>query len=67
MVGGPVPRFKIWGSWLEQQPPAIGDPLLLEIAEECQPLIIIDPLRYAHTKDENDSTEMTEVMRYLRS
>ncbi|MDT8071205.1 MAG: DnaB-like helicase N-terminal domain-containing protein [Terriglobia bacterium] len=67
MAGGPVPGLKTWGTWLDQQPPAIGDPLLLRLAEEKQPLLIIDPFRYAHIGEENDSTEMMAVMRHLRS
>jgi hypothetical protein len=67
MAHGSVPALKIWGTWLRQQPPPIGDPLLLKIAEEEQPLIIVDPFRYAHSADENDSTEMIPIMRHLRS
>jgi hypothetical protein len=67
MVGGIVPGLKTWGTWLEHQPPAIGDPLLLKLATETQPLLIIDPFRYSHDAEENDATEMMTVMRHLRS
>ena len=66
MAGGPIPNLKIWGTWLEQQPPQIGNELLLAIAKETKPLIIIDPFRYAHGAEENDSTEMMGVMQMLR-
>jgi hypothetical protein len=66
MAGGPIPGLKVWGTWLEQQPPQIGNELLLTIAKETKPLIIIDPFRYAHGAEENDSTEMMAVMQMLR-
>jgi hypothetical protein len=66
MAGGPIPGFKVWGTWLEQQPPQIGNELLLTIAREIKPLIIVDPLRFAHGAQENDSTEMGGVMQFLR-
>lgn len=67
LTGGmPVPNLKVWGTWLEQQPPQIGSELLLTIAREIQPLMIFDPMRYAHGAEENDSTEMMGVMQQLR-
>ena len=66
MAGGPVSGLKVWGTWLEQQPPQIGNELLLTIAKETKPLIIVDPFRYAHGADENDSTAMMGVMQILR-
>ncbi|MGB9072739.1 MAG: AAA family ATPase [Terriglobales bacterium] len=66
MAGGPISGLKVWGTWLEQQPPQIGSELLLTIAKETKPLIIIDPFRYAHGAEENDSTEMMGVMQTLR-
>ena len=62
MAGGSIPGLKVWGTWLEQQPPQIGNELLLTIAKEAKPLIIVDPFRYAHGAEENDSTEMMAVM-----
>ena len=68
MTGGTVvPRLKVWGTWLEQQPPPIGSDLLLTIAKESQPLMIFDPFRYAHAAEENDSTAMMGIMQSLRS
>jgi hypothetical protein len=66
MAGGPITGLKVWGTWLEQQPPQIQNEVLLSIAKETKPLIIVDPLRFAHGAQENDSTEMGEVMQYLR-
>jgi hypothetical protein len=63
----PNPNFKVWGTWLEQQPPPIGSEVLFQIAKEVRPLLIIDPFRYSHTAEENDSTEMMLVMQALRS
>jgi len=66
IAGGPIPDLKVWGTWNEQQPPQIGNELLLTIAKESKPLIIVDPFRYAHGAEENDSTEMMAVMQMLR-
>ena len=40
--------------------------MLLTIAKETKPLIIVDPFRYAHGAEENDSTAMMGVMQMLR-
>jgi hypothetical protein len=67
MTGGQaLPGLHVWGTWLEQQPPQIGSELLLTIAKESRPLLFIDPFRYAHNAEENDSTEMMAVMQHLR-
>ena len=58
MTGVSLSGLKTWGAWLEQQPPLIGDPILLKIAKEDRPLMIFDPFRYAHSAKENDSTEI---------
>jgi hypothetical protein len=63
----PIETFRYWGIWNQQQPPKAGSELLLTIAKETRPLIIIDPFRYFHTAEENDSTEMSGVMQYLRA
>ncbi len=65
--GQQLADLKVWGIWCEQQPPQAGSDLLLNIAKEAKPLIIIDPFRYFHNAEENDSTEMTGVMQYLRA
>jgi len=61
-----IPNLHMWGTWLEHQPPQIGSELLLSIAKESRPLIIVDPFRYAHAAEENDSTEMMAIMQNLR-
>jgi hypothetical protein len=66
MAGGPIPRLKVWGTWLDQQPPQICNELLLTIAKETKPLIVIDPFRYSHGAEENDSTAMMGIMQMLR-
>ncbi len=59
---------KIWGGWLPDAPPVIGDVRLLEIARERRPLMIFDSLiRFHNAKDENSATEMAEVMQNLRA
>jgi len=66
MAGGPIDGLKVWGTWNEQQPPQIGNELLLTIAKDTKPLVIVDPFRYSHGAEENDSTEMMGVMQHLR-
>jgi hypothetical protein len=39
---------------------------LLALCKETKPLLIIDPFRYFHDADENESTAMAIVMKYLR-
>jgi len=65
--GQEPPNVKFWGTWLEHQPPQIGSDLLLQICRETKPLLVVDPLRYAHDGEENDSGQMMTVMRHLRS
>ena len=64
MADAPIKTFKVWGTWLEQQPPPIGNELLRGIAKEAKPLIVVDPFRFSHGQDENDSTAMSTVMPY---
>jgi hypothetical protein len=68
LMGGErsTPNLYVWGTWLQEQPPQIGNELLLAISKQSKPLIIVDPLRFAHGLDENDSTVMVEVMLRLR-
>ena len=58
---------KIWGGWLPDAPPAIGDARLLEIARQRRPLLLLDSLIRFHSSDENSATEMAEVMQNLRA
>jgi hypothetical protein len=61
--------LRFWGTWLEieQQPPQAGSELLLTICKETKPLLIVDPFRYFHAAEENDSTAMAGIMHYLRA
>ena len=67
MASGALPPLKIWGTWLEHQPPPIGSELLAAIVKKTKPLLIFDPFRFAHGQDENDSTAMMAIMQCLRS
>ena len=58
---------RIWGGWLSDAPPAIGDARLLEIARQRRPLIVFDSLIRFHEADENSATEMALVMGGLRA
>ncbi len=59
-------RFRIWGSWLKDQPPAIVDFRLLELAAKQKPFIVFDSFIRFHDGDENSATEMAPVMSALR-
>jgi hypothetical protein len=59
---------RIWGGWLPDAPPGIGDFRILEIARERRPLIVFDSLiRFHAAADENSATEMSMVMADLRA
>lgn len=58
---------RIWGGWLPDAPPAIGDIRTLEIARQLRPLIVFDSLIRFHGSDENSATEMALVMQELRA
>jgi AAA domain len=60
-------RSRIWGGWLADAPPAIGDARLLEIARQRRPLMVFDSLIRFHDADENSATEMALVMGGLRA
>jgi archaellum biogenesis ATPase FlaH len=62
-----IPNLRVWGTWCETQPPQAGSELLLTICKETKPLLIVDPLRYFHTAEENSSDEMSGVMQFLRA
>lgn len=61
--------LRFWGMWLEidQQPPHAFSDLLMTICKQTKPLLIIDPFRYWHSAEENDSTAMAGVMQDLRA
>ena len=68
MVGDEsVPTLRFWGTWDETPPPEIGSAELLAICKKWQPLLIFDPFRLAHNRDEDSSTEMAPVMKYMRA
>ena len=58
---------RIWGGWLRDAPPAIGDVRLVQMARERRPLLIFDSLIRFHSADENSATEMAQVMGDLRA
>jgi AAA domain len=59
---------RIWGGWLADAPPGIGDIRILEIVRERRPLIVFDSLiRFHAAADENSATEMSMVMADLRA
>jgi RecA-family ATPase len=60
-------KAKIWGNWLRDAPPTIGDVRLVQIARERRPLLIFDSLIRFHSADENSATEMAPVMGDLRA
>jgi hypothetical protein len=57
---------RIWGGWLSDAPPGIGDSRLLQIARDHRPLTIFDSLIRFHGADENSASEMAPVMEGLR-
>src|SRR5262249_4042018 len=66
LANGPVLLLNIWGGWLPDPPPRLGDPRLLRIAKEEKPVIILDSLVRFHDADENDASEMRTVMPHVR-
>jgi hypothetical protein len=59
---------RVWGGWLGDAPPGIGDIRLLEIARARRPLIVFDSLiRFHAAADENSASEMAMVMGDLRA
>jgi hypothetical protein len=68
LAGGSVdPDLKIWGVWLVDQPPMLGDGRLLKMASAEKPLIVFDSLIRFHDADENDASEMRNVMSHARA
>jgi hypothetical protein len=58
---------RIWGGWLHDPPPAIGDARLHQMACDRHPLVIFDSLIRFHNSDENSASEMATVMADLRA
>ena len=65
LAHGVVPGVHIWGGWLSDPPPMIGDPRLLKLATRNL-LVIYDSLVRFHGADENSATEMRNVMAPIR-
>jgi hypothetical protein len=57
--------LKVWGRWLSEPPPLIGDKRLIHIARRYRPLIIIDSLVRFHSAEENNATQMAAVLENL--
>lgn len=47
LASGPVPGLSVWGGWLSEPPPTIGDARLFAITESERPLMIFDSLSRA--------------------
>src|SRR5205823_6133140 len=60
--------FKVWGGWVEDQPPAPDSPLIINWLTQTtpKPLIVIDSLVSFHPGDENDATETRKYMHGFR-
>jgi hypothetical protein len=63
---GAAEGLKLWGGWLDDPPPAIGDARLAEMARQHGPLMVFDSFIRFHAQDENSATEMAAVMAELR-
>jgi len=57
---------RIWGGWLPDSPPLIGDVRLVQMARERRPVLIIDSFIRFHSADENSASDMAPVMNDLR-
>lgn len=62
----PIPGLFVWGTWETEEPPRYRSGTLLDIAKNQKPVIVVDALRDFHDEDEDSSTAMAPVMRYLR-
>jgi hypothetical protein len=62
---GGASEFRPWGLWCPDEPPMIGDPRLLEFAQQG-PVLIVDSMIRFHSADENSATQMAPVMASLR-
>ena len=59
-------RLKIWGRWVPDSPPLLGDPRLVEIAQKHKPLIVVDSLVRFHSAEENNATTMGRISEHLK-
>ncbi|MBI3485259.1 MAG: AAA family ATPase, partial [Acidobacteria bacterium] len=60
-------ELKIWGAWLDDPPPLLGDPRLLEYAAQHAPLMVFDSFIRFHEMDENSASAMALVMGAARA
>jgi AAA domain/DnaB-like helicase N terminal domain len=68
IAGGCVPGLKVWGNWVSDPAPLIGDSRLHQIARAGNPLLLIfDSFVRFHQADENSASDMRIVMANLRS
>jgi hypothetical protein len=60
--------FCIWGQWIGEDPPGVGDSIVLEWIARCnpKPLIIVDSFTSFHAGDENDAAETQQYMAQYR-
>jgi hypothetical protein len=62
----PRENFRVWGGWLPEPPPILGDGRLRAIAQDHKPLIIFDSFIRFHKGDENSATDIAVAMSCLR-
>ena len=62
-----TPELRIWGGWIDSQPPGPGSAIIQRFAYEKKGLIIYDPLIAFHEGSEQDSTDTREFMDQFRS
>jgi hypothetical protein len=59
-------HLKIWGRWVPDSPPLLGDPRLVELARKYKPLIIVDSLVRFHDSEENSASTMARISEHLK-
>ncbi len=57
-----TPKLRYWGRWVSLPFIGLASKELLGYAEQVQPLLIFDSLSRFHTANENDNSEMAQVM-----
>jgi AAA domain len=58
--------LKIWGRWVPDSPPLLGDYRLLEFARKYKPLIVVDSLVRFHESEENSASMMGRISECLK-
>jgi hypothetical protein len=59
-------HLKIWGRWVPDSPPLLGDPRLVELARKYKPLIVVDSLVRFHDSEENSASTMARISEHLK-